>query len=62
MTEPIEIQEVEKLIVLYYRRLAHTNIDKPTRRRSILLKTIQVLEHYRDLCTVIDSPIEYEKD
>ncbi|MBA7527394.1 hypothetical protein ES705_19570 [subsurface metagenome] len=59
MTQPIDLKEVEKLIVLYYRRLAHTNPDKLTQRRTMLLKTIQVLEHYLALCTVIDSPIEY---
>ena len=61
MKPPIELPEVDKLIVLYYRRLAHTRIDKPTQRRLILLQTIQVLKHYRDLCTIIDSPIEYIK-
>lgn len=61
MKQVIELSEVDKLIVLYYRRLAQTRIDKHTQRRSILLKTIQVLQHYRDLCTIIDSPIEYIK-
>lgn len=58
MTQPIDIQEVNELITHYYRRLARTTPDKPTLRRANLLKTILVLQHYRDLCAIIDGPIE----
>ena len=58
MTQPIELKEVSRLIRIYTHRLARTNYNKPSIHRARLQKTIQVLEHYLALCTVID----HEKD
>lgn len=59
MTQPIELDQVESLIRHYYGRLARTTLDKPSIHRARLQKTIQVLDHYLHLCTIIDSPIEF---
>lgn len=61
MTQPIDLKEVSRLIRLYSHRLARTNYNKPSIHRVRLQKTIQVLEHYQSLCTVIDGPMEYRK-
>ncbi len=61
MTEPIDLEKVNRLILYYHRRLERSNYRNPTINRDRLVETIQALEHYRDLCTIIDSPIEYIK-
>ncbi|MBA7696130.1 hypothetical protein ES703_104772 [subsurface metagenome] len=58
MTQPIELDQVAHLIRHYRGRLKRYRSDKPSLRRTTLERTIQVLEHYRDLCTIIDQPKE----
>ncbi len=58
MTQPIDLDQVERLLRHYRGRLKRYRSDKPSVRRAILDKTIQVLEHYMKLCTAIDR----EKD
>lgn len=59
MPQPIELDQVERLLRHYHGRLKRYKSDKPSPRRSILGKTIQVLEHYLELCRTIDLPVEY---
>ncbi|MBA7572606.1 hypothetical protein ES708_14389 [subsurface metagenome] len=56
MTQPIDPKEVPRLLRFYTHRLARSNPNKPSIHRVRLQKTIQVLEHYQSLCTVIDGP------
>ena len=58
MTKPIELPEVDRLLRHYRGRLKRFRSEKPSLRRSILFRTIQVLEHYLSLCIAIDR----EKD
>jgi len=56
MTQPIELERVDHLLRHYRGRLKRYRSEKPSLRRSILERTIQVLEHYLALCIAIDRP------
>jgi len=54
MPQPIELDQVDRLVRHYQSRLKRYRSGKPSLRRSILEKTIQVLSHYLELCRTID--------
>lgn len=56
MTKPIELDKVDHLLRHYRGRLKRYRSEKPSLRRTILERTIQVLEHYLVLCIAIDRP------
>lgn len=54
MQQPIELDQVERLIRHYNARLKLFRSVIPSLRQARVEKTIQVLEHYLKLCRTID--------
>jgi len=58
MPQPIELDQVDGLVRHYQSRLNRFRSGKPSLRRSVIERTVQVLEHYLKLCRTIDRDPE----